>query len=159
MWHHVEVLAADDMEGRGIGTRGLERAEAYVVDQLQKAGIAPAGRNGYFQPIGLQRRDIVDGNCSAVLVRNGKADPLTLGEDAACTTYSYIASNVEAPLVFVGLGNKAPEIGIDDLAGLDLKGKIAVTMRGQVDGLDGPLAAHAQRERDGINCVRQAPSA
>ena len=26
-WHHVEVLAADDMEGRGTGSPGLQRAE------------------------------------------------------------------------------------------------------------------------------------
>src|SRR4051812_18502038 len=31
-WHHVEVLAADDMEGRATGSPGLQRAEAYVVD-------------------------------------------------------------------------------------------------------------------------------
>ena len=32
-WHHVEVLAADNMEGRGTGSPGLQRAEAYVVDK------------------------------------------------------------------------------------------------------------------------------
>ena len=35
-WHHVEVLAADDMEGRGVGSDGLSRAEKYVVTELAR---------------------------------------------------------------------------------------------------------------------------
>ncbi len=37
-WDSVKVLAADDMEGRETGSKGLESAEAYVVTQLQQAG-------------------------------------------------------------------------------------------------------------------------
>src|SRR5437868_11241653 len=55
-WNHVEILAADDMEGRGTGTPGLERAEAYVVGELKKSGLAPAGTNGYYQQIGKSTR-------------------------------------------------------------------------------------------------------
>jgi Zn-dependent M28 family amino/carboxypeptidase len=38
--------------------------------------------------------------------------------------------DVEAPVVFAGFGVTAPEYGYDDLAGLDLKGKIAVIFTG-----------------------------
>ena len=142
LWHHVEVLAADDMEGRRTGTAGLERAEAYVVDQLRKSGLAPAGVDGFFQPVKLTRRAIVEKECSAALVRDGNAEPLVLGEDAALTTLVDAAPAVDAPLVFLGYGIKVPEKGYDDLAGLDLKGKIAVTMPGVPDGISGPLASH-----------------
>ena len=141
-WHHVEVLAADDMEGRRTGTAGLERAEAYVVDQLRKLGLTPAGVDGFFQPVKLTRRAIVEKDCTAALVRDGQAEPLALGEDAAITTLVDAAPSVNAPLVFLGYGIKVPEKGYDDLAGLDLKGKIAATMPGVPEGISGPLANH-----------------
>ena len=133
------------MEGRGIGTAGIERAEAYVVENLKKAGLAPAGVNGYFQPVGLAKREVVE--CSAALVRSGRADPLARGEEAVCTTDVDIAANVDAPLVFLGYGLQVPEKGHDDFAGLDLKGKIAVTIPGLPEGVDGPLAADATAKR------------
>jgi hypothetical protein len=42
-WEHIKVLAADNMEGRDTGSRGLKKAEAYVVGQLKNAGLQPAG--------------------------------------------------------------------------------------------------------------------
>src|SRR5438034_6968019 len=59
-WHHVEMLAGDDMEGRGTSSAGLQRAEAYVVDQLQKSGLAPAGIDGYYQRIKFESRQVVE---------------------------------------------------------------------------------------------------
>ena len=38
----VRILSADDMEGRGTGTPGGERARAYVVARLEALGVAPA---------------------------------------------------------------------------------------------------------------------
>jgi hypothetical protein len=143
MWRHVEVLAADDMEGRETGTPGLERAEAYVVDQLKKIGLSPAGTDGYYQPVPILRREIVDNACSAALVREGQSQPLMIGEDAVCTTDIDIAPTVDAPLAFVGYGLKIPEAGFDDFAGLDLKGKIAVTIPSVPSVGDPRLAADA----------------
>lgn len=133
------------MEGRGTGTPGLERAQADVVDQLKKIGFAPAGVSGYIQPVPLLRREIAD--CSAALVREGRVAPLTLGEDAACTTFLDNAPSVEAPLVFLGYGLKVPAAGYDEFAGLDLKGKIAVTIPGSPPGIDSALVAHYTERR------------
>jgi len=145
LWRHVEVLAADDMEGRETGSPGLERAEAYVVGQLKKTGVPPAGVEGYFQRVSLAKREVLD--CRAALVRDGRVEPLALGQDAACTTFVDIAPNVEAPLVFLGYGVQVPEKGYDDFAGVDLKGKIAVTIPGLPEGVAGPLAAAATAKR------------
>src|SRR5215212_2699645 len=76
LWRHVEVLAADNMEGRGTGTPGLDRAQAYVVEQVKKAGLKPAGVKGFFQPVSIARRQIA--GCSAALVREGRVEPLAL---------------------------------------------------------------------------------
>lgn len=141
-WHHVEVLAADKMEGRGTGSPGLQRAEAYVVDQLRKSGLDPAGAIGYYQRIKLETREPIEKDSSAALVRNGKAEPLVLGEDAAFMGLLDLAPQVEAPLVFLGYGLKILEKNYDDFAGIDMRGKVAVTMAGGPEGIDGPLAAH-----------------
>lgn len=42
----LRILSADDMEGRGLGTPGSERARAYIVSRLEALGVeaAPMGR-------------------------------------------------------------------------------------------------------------------
>ena len=143
-WHHVEVLANDNMEGRETGSPGLQRAEAYVVEQLKQAGLAPAGTSGYYQPVKFESREIVESQSSAALVRNGQAEPLVLGEDCFFGTRSDLAPKLDAPLVFIGYGMKVPEKNYDDLAGQDLKGKVAVIISGLPAGIPGALASHYQ---------------
>jgi hypothetical protein len=69
------------MEGRAPGSAGLQRAETYVIDRLQKTGLAPAGVHGYLQPVKLLRRRVVERDSSVALLRNGAVDPLVPGED------------------------------------------------------------------------------
>src|SRR5436305_6952065 len=90
-WEHVKVLADDNMEGRETGSPGLKRAEAYVVDQLKQSGIEPAGENGYYQPVKFISREIDEKNSSMALVKDGKAEPLILGEDAFFSTPAELA--------------------------------------------------------------------
>lgn len=148
-WHHIEVLADDNMEGRATGTPGLQRAEAYVVDQLQKADLVPAGVNGYYQPVSLESREIIEEDCDAVLLHAGTAEPLVLGKDAFFSGLVDLAPAVDAPLVFVGYGLQVPEKNHDDFAGLRLKGKVAVAIPTVPDGIDGPVAvlANSRRQR------------
>jgi hypothetical protein len=143
-WRHIEVLAADDMEGRGIGTSGLERAQSYVIEQLKKLGLAPAGVRGFYQPIRFVTRELDEEGSSAAVVRDGNVEPLAPGEDFFFTTLTDSAATFEAPLVFIGYGQRIPETRHDDFAGLDLRGKVAVTMYGLPEGVQGPLAGHYQ---------------
>ena len=48
MQEHVDFLASEKLQGRGLGSPGLERAAAYIVEQFQKAGLQPGGENGTF---------------------------------------------------------------------------------------------------------------
>src|SRR5690349_1117914 len=143
-WNHVKVLAADDMEGRETGSAGERKAQAYVVEQIKKDGLQPAGSNGYYQPVKLRSKAIDESGSSITLVRNGKDEPLVLGDDAMFSTRVDLAPQVNAPLVFVGYGLKAPEANYDDFAGQDLKGKIAVLIAGSPSTLSAALAAHYQ---------------
>jgi hypothetical protein len=53
---HIGVLADDAFEGREGGSRGGRAAAAYIVEQLTKLGLEPAGDGGsYFQPFGGMR--------------------------------------------------------------------------------------------------------
>jgi hypothetical protein len=46
----LSYLAADAREGRGVGTRGLEEAGAYLAAAFKQIGLAPGGADGsYFQ--------------------------------------------------------------------------------------------------------------
>jgi Zn-dependent M28 family amino/carboxypeptidase len=143
-WNFVKVLADDNMEGRETGSAGLRRAEAYIVDQLKQSGLQPAGNNGFYQAVKFQSRQIVEQDSSLALVRDGKVEPLTLGEDAFFITRVDLAPELQAPLVFVGYGLSIPEKNYDDLAGLDLNGKVVVILNGSPADIPGPLASHYQ---------------
>jgi hypothetical protein len=78
------------------------------------------------------------------LLRDGKAEPVKLGDDATLDVNSHAAENVEATAVFVGYGLTVPELHYDDLAGLDVKGKIAVFVTGGPADMSGPIKAHYQ---------------
>jgi Zn-dependent M28 family amino/carboxypeptidase len=144
-WNHVKVLADDNMEGRETGSAGLRKAQAYIVAQLTQAGLQPAGTQGFYQPVKLIQREIDEKGSSVALVRDGKAEPLVLGEDAFFNTRVELAAGeVTAPLVFAGYGLRIPEKGFDDFAGLDLHGKVVVFLAGSPADVPGPLSAHYQ---------------
>jgi Zn-dependent M28 family amino/carboxypeptidase len=155
-WDYVKVLADDNMEGRETGSAGLRRAQAYVVDQLKQAGVQPAGTDGYYQPVKFQSRQIVEKDSSAALLRDGKVEPLTLGEDAFFSTRIDLAPELEARLVFVGYGLTIPEKNYDDLAGLDLNGKVAVILNGSPADIPGPLASHYQSAAERWKALHKA---
>src|SRR5690242_13617643 len=47
----VTFLASDECEGRGPGTRGIDRAADHIAGQFKQAGLKPGGADGgYFQP-------------------------------------------------------------------------------------------------------------
>lgn len=155
-WEHIKVLADDRMEGRDTGSEGLRKSEAYLVEQLKLSGVSPAGKDGYYQPVKFQSREINEAESSAALIRDGKAENLTLGDDAIFSTRIDLAPSVEAPLVFVGYGLVVPEKNYDDLAGLDVQGKVAVILSGSPEEIPGALASHYQTAAERWKIFRKA---
>ena len=155
-WDHVKVLADDNMQGRDTGSPGLRKAEAYVVDELKKFGVQPAGKDGYYQPVQFVSRQIIESESSAALIRDGKVEPLTLGDDIIFNTRVDLAPEVEAPLVFVGYGLTVPEKNYDDLAGLDVKGKVVVILSGSPAEIPGALASHYQTPAERWKALQKA---
>jgi hypothetical protein len=73
-WAHVKFLADDSLEGRDTGSEGLRKAEAYAVDQFKKAGLEPAGSDGFYQPVRFKQYQVDEANssqwrCDAPLLR------------------------------------------------------------------------------------------
>src|SRR5215831_10845022 len=144
-WAHVRFLADDSLEGRNTGSEGLRKAQAYAVEQLQKAGLEPAGVNGFYQPVRFTQFQVDESKSSLALVSKGKAEPLSFTDDAFISSRSTRdAVYLEAPLVFVGYGLKIPEKNLDELAGLNLNGKIAVYLAGSPEDIPTALSAHYQ---------------
>jgi len=141
-WSFVAMLANDDMQGRDTGSAAHRKAADLVAAEFQRAGVAPGAPGGYIQPVKFIGTKIVEPQSGLELIRNGKAEKLTFGEDAYINLRVDPAESVEAPLVFAGYGLAVPEMNFNDFAGLDLKGKIAVVLAGGPSTIPGPLRAH-----------------
>lgn len=143
-WAHVAFLASDEMRGRETGSPEHRKAANYVAEQLQRAGVQPAGADGFFQPVTFRSRRIDESRSSLALVRRGKVFPVALGDEASFGMRIEAAPEVEAPLVFAGHGLRIPEAGHDDFDGLDVKGKVVVYLAGAPRQVPGALSAHYQ---------------
>jgi Zn-dependent M28 family amino/carboxypeptidase len=146
-WSHVAFLADDRMKGRETGSPEHREAAEYIAAQFKQAGLQPGGTDGYFQPVRFTSRTIVEDKSNLALVRGSTVVPVTLGDEATFSMRIQSAPHVEAPLVFAGYGLQVPESKHDDLAGLDLKGKVVVLLTGAPSMIPGPLLAHYQNTR------------
>ena len=144
-WDTVKYLADDRLEGRETGSKGERLAQEYIVRQLKQLGAEPAGSSGFYQPVELRSREIDEHNSSVALVVDGKVQPLKFGEQMILSARVALAPAVEAPLVFAGYGIDVPSMNYSDLAGLDLKGKIAVFFQASPENVPTALAAHHQQ--------------
>ncbi|TNJ33302.1 M28 family metallopeptidase [Arenimonas terrae] len=128
----VRFLADDLLEGRAAGTRGYDLAALYVANRYRAIGLAPAGDDGgYFQAVplleGRRQRE-----AASFTVRRADGD-LAFGfqeEFLPGLNFNAASHSVTAPLVFVGQAVHAPELGRDDFAGVDVRGKVAVYFSG-----------------------------
>jgi len=127
---HIAYLADDRLKGRQPGTPGYQMAVDYVTKQLKTLGVQPAGEGGtYVQKVRLRRAFLKPG---ASFSAQGVARPLTAGQDYVVYPSPELSTTsvTDAPLAFAGFGISAPELGYDDYAGLDVKGKVVVIVRG-----------------------------
>ena len=141
-WHHVEVLAADDMKGRAIGTPEYDRAADYVIARFKALGLQPAGIDGWRLPVDITRQTIT----RAAVTLDGQA--LSVPDDIVIARGGGPGpARTSAPLVFAGYGLHIPDVGHDDFAGLDLKGKIVVVVSGGPANISGALKSDARSAR------------
>jgi Zn-dependent M28 family amino/carboxypeptidase len=148
-WADISVIASDANEGRQTGSPGYLRAADYVISRLKAEGIAPAGTNGYLQPVAFEQQ-LVDQDASSATLTDGDgtATPFKVGDALLIGAGGEPRpAMVDAPLVFIGYGLHLPDQGYDDFAGLDLKGKIAVVLSGGPDNISAPVKSDARSNR------------
>ncbi len=124
---HVKYLASDELEGRGVGTRGEKLATDYLASQLAATGVKPGGDNGtYFQAVPLVGCTTAP-NAKLQVGGRGKKVALDFVKDFVGTSFAQQPeSDFDAEAVFVGHGISAPEFGWDDYKGVDVKGKVLI---------------------------------
>ncbi|QHL89274.1 M20/M25/M40 family metallo-hydrolase [Nibribacter ruber] len=143
---HIAYLADDKLKGRKPGTEGYQMAVDYVVNQYKKLGVEPGGENNsYLQLVRLRQSFLgPDATFSRQPTQGGEAQSFTVGQDVAI--YPHPEENqtsVSAPVVFVGHGITAPDLGYDDYAGQNVKGKIVLVMRGAPKSFPSTVASYS----------------
>ncbi|MFA9216322.1 MAG: M28 family peptidase [Sphingomonadaceae bacterium] len=125
---HLAFLADDLLEGRGTGQRGGDLAVRYLETQAALIGLQPLPGGGYRQPVLFEGSKLLPAS-SVQFVAGGQTLAPVTGQDIVFGTASGKTSvSLDAPLVFVGYGARAPEEHWDDYKGQDMKGKILVMM-------------------------------
>jgi peptidase M28-like protein len=130
---HIDFLASDLLEGREAGTRGHEIAAAYVAAQLATAGVEPAGDGGtYLQQVRF-RTFKLDADHSSFCIRpaEGPCEPFVHRKDVLIgTTTEPERELVDAEVVHAGFGIVAKDLGQDDYANVDVRGKVVAILSG-----------------------------
>jgi len=125
----TQRLAADDFEGRAPSTATEPKVLDYIVSQFQAAGLQPGVNGKWLQDVPTV--EITGQRQSALRVAGGKT-PLSFAFGSQWVGASYRVTPQtrvkDSPLVFVGYGIVAPELGWNDYAGIDMKGKTAVIL-------------------------------
>lgn len=124
---YVDYLASDDLEGRDTGTPGYEKAARWVAEKFKSWGLAPAGEDSsYFQKFPFEyHKDEFDYPKLVI----GNRTFYFEDQDFNVQRYSG-GGKVKGEVVFAGYGISAPDKGLDEYAGLDVKNKIVLVMRG-----------------------------
>ncbi len=135
----VKFLASDELEGRGVGTEGLQKAADFLRDEFQKIGLKPGGTDGgYFQNFEVPY-DVKQGAKSTVVLKGPDGKTLELQQGKQFQPIAAGGSGqANAEIVFAGYGIKftnphstdPDEAAVyDDFAGVDVKGKVVVFLR------------------------------
>jgi hypothetical protein len=140
----LAVLTRPDMEGRGSGTAGAERAARQIADWLAAAGLAPGGDAGtFFQPFVV--------STSTRLASRGALEVVAPAPRGFAPERDWIPhggsldGEVAGEVVFAGYGIVAPEASHDDYAGLDVAGKIALILDGGPPHLAGQRPSQTEK--------------
>jgi Zn-dependent M28 family amino/carboxypeptidase len=118
----LAFLASDELLGRNTPSPGFDKAAAYIVQRLEKAGVRPLGDNGSFYQRYEMHESTVD-TTAASLEIDGKR--FAFGTDFVVRSFAGPLSGSMA-VVCVGHGWVIPSKGIDPYAGMDVKGKLVL---------------------------------
>ena len=137
----TRYLSSDELEGRGIGTKGIDLAADYIAGQLRQLnryGVrTDIWNGGPFQKfeVGIDAALGPNNHLTLVGPTNGKDQKPTRIELVLGKDYTPLAISGKAlfnlPLAFAGYGITAPRAGYDDFTGIDAANKAVIMLRRQ----------------------------
>ena len=124
----VKTLSSDAFEGRAPGSAGEEKTVEYIKVQFERIGLQPGNNGSFFQTVPMTETTADE----ATTLKISATTPyeLKFGSDMVIGTRTG-KTNVRidgSEMVFVGYGVNAPELGWNDYAGVDVKGKTVVML-------------------------------
>ncbi len=128
---HLTYLASDELEGRGTGQEGIDRAADYIADVFQKYGVKPAGDdNTYFQNFSLQLEHKLGEATRLAYGRDGRKMRIPLELNADYVPFPFSSSkSFEGNVVFAGYGIVDDDNKYNDYEGLDVTDKVVLVIR------------------------------
>ncbi len=125
----IRTLSSDEFEGRKPGQPGEGKTLEWLEAQFRALGLKPGNGDSYRQSVPLVEITAAPNAVLAVAGAKGSAQFQFADEMVVWTKRVVPESRIEdSPLVFVGYGVVAPELGWNDYAGLDMRGKTAVIL-------------------------------
>jgi len=129
---HLTYLASDELEGRGLGSKGIKLAANYISDYYSyyKLNKISTGRS-YFQEIPMHGSQALSNSELTILNKDFEVS-LKYGEDYflyKCGQQTFIPQPLD--IVFVGYGIVAPEFDYNDYQSVDVEGKIVLFLDGE----------------------------
>lgn len=127
----IQYLASDELEGRGVGTQGIDKAAQFIRDRFKQLGLASGTPDGtYFQPFEVTLEPEVVKEKTSLVLRGpeGQELKLELGKDFQPQALGG-AGKASAPIVFAGYGISAEKPKFDEYADLDVAGKVVLIIR------------------------------
>jgi hypothetical protein len=121
----LTFLSSDALEGRMSLARGSEVAMQWIASEFSKAGLKPVAGDSFFQKVPLiEYRG--DREASGLTLRiAGHSETLHFPDASGGFPNDITAGG---PLLFAGYGITAPELGYDDYAGIDARGKVVIVI-------------------------------
>jgi len=124
---HLYFLASDDLAGRNITSNEDHIATDYIAAEFMRLGLKPVGDNGtYFQNMDIISGDVDHQHTTLTAKIDGVDHTYTIDRDFRWARQSLRPTNSCGFVVFAGYGINAPEFSYNDLARIDLKGKVAL---------------------------------
>ncbi|MBL8794152.1 MAG: M28 family peptidase [Planctomycetia bacterium] len=128
----ITYLASAECEGRGVDTKGIDKAADYIAAEFQKLGLKHApGLKDYFQPFTIKggAAKLEEPNAVRLLGPQNQETDLELNKTFRPLGMSGAGKVTKAPVVFAGYGATIKEADYDDFKGLDVAGKVVIFIR------------------------------
>ena len=129
---HVAYLASNELEGRGTGQEGNNKAADYIASVFRQNGLQPAGDDGtFFQNFTLKLKNRVGDDTSLAVGTKGRLNRQRLTLRADYVPFPFSETKAFAgEVVFAGYGIVNPGLKYDDYAGVDVADKVILVLRG-----------------------------